>query len=117
MEEKPKVVVTRTRRPEPGAKEFTFTRQDVRAGGVMDTYRTHAWEAYQRLTVPDPSQEPWRRTDLRHFPADAFILPPEGAYEDLPPVREDLLKPLVGDQHGGQIVCGPAVQASIWTER
>jgi len=107
MEEKPKVVVTRTRRPEPGAKEFTFTRAGVRTGGAVDSYRAHAWDAYNRLTIPDPSQEAWRRTDLRLLPADAFALPSDGAYEDLPPVRDDLLKPLVADQHGGQIVLLP----------
>jgi len=107
MEEKPKAVVTRTRRPDSGAKDFTFARADVRVGEAMAAYRTHAWDAFKRLTIPDPSQEAWRRTDLRLLPADAFALPAEGAYEDLPPVREDLLKPLVGDQHGGQIVLLP----------
>jgi Fe-S cluster assembly protein SufD len=73
----------------------------------MESYRAHAWDAFKRLTIPDPSHEAWRRTDLRLLPADAFTLPSEGAYQDLPPVREDLLKPLVADQHGGQIVLLP----------
>jgi Fe-S cluster assembly protein SufD len=107
MEEKPKVVVTRTRRPEPAAKQFAFTEADLRAGGVAGAYHRRAWEAFKRLPIPDTNMEPWRRTDLRYFPADVFSLPAEGAYQDLPPVREDLLKPLVANQHGGQIVLLP----------
>jgi Fe-S cluster assembly protein SufD len=36
-----------------------------------------------------------------------FRLALDGEVNDLPPVREDLLKPLVADQHGGQIVLTP----------
>jgi Fe-S cluster assembly protein SufD len=107
MEEKPKVVVSSSRRAAPGAKEFSFTQADLRTTGVSDSYRARAWEAFKRLPIPDTGMEAWRRTDLRYLPADVFTLPPEGAYEDLPGVREDLLKPLVTDQHGGQIVVLP----------
>jgi Fe-S cluster assembly protein SufD len=36
-----------------------------------------------------------------------FVLPKDGVYNNLPPVPSDLLKPLVADQHGGQIVLMP----------
>lgn len=107
MEEKPKVVVSSARRVKPGAKEFLFTGADVRTGGAGDAYRHRAWDAFKQLPIPDTGMEPWRRTDLRYFPAEVFTLPAEGAYQDLPPVREDLLKPLTADQHGGQIVLLP----------
>jgi len=40
MQEKPKVVVSRTRRTESTAKEFNFTEADIRAGsGSLASYR------------------------------------------------------------------------------
>ncbi len=108
MEEKPKVIVTsRARRPEAAAKQFTFTQDQVRAIGPLKEYRERAWKAYQRIGMPTTSEEAWRRTDLRGLPAEVFRLPQPGAFEDLPPVREDLLRPLVSNQHGGQIVLTP----------
>jgi Fe-S cluster assembly protein SufD len=108
MEEKPKVVVTsRSRRPDASVTHFGFTEDQVRTGGSLKEYRERAWKAYQRIAMPTPSDEAWRRTELRGFPADSFILPVLGAFEDLPPVREDLLRPLLSEQHGGQIVLTP----------
>jgi len=107
MQEKPKVVVSRTRRAESAARDFAFTESDVRAG-VDGTalYQTLAWNAHKRLPLPDTTQEAWRRTDIHHLPTDKFKLAWDGA-SDLPAVREDLLKPLVADQHGGQIILTP----------
>jgi len=108
MEEKPKVVVTsRSRRPDAAGKQFKFTEEQVRAEGALKEYRERAWKAYQRMSMPTTTEEPWRRTDLRALPADSFSFLREGVYKDLPAVREDLLKPLVADQHGGQIVLTP----------
>ncbi len=108
MQEKPKVIVSKTRRAVPAAKEFPFTEADIRiVGEVLASYRTLAWNAFKRLSLPDTTQEAWRRTDIHALPVERFKLPLEGAFRDLPPVREDLLKPLAGDQHGGQIVLLP----------
>lgn len=108
MQEKPKVVVSRTRRPVTAAKEFNFTEADIRAGQEpLASYRTSAWSAFKRLSLPGASLEAWRRTDIHALPVDKFKFAADGAYADLPPVREDLLKPLVADQHGGQIVLVP----------
>ncbi len=106
MQEKPKVVVSRTRRAETAAKDFTFTESDVRAGDAVASYRTSAWNAFKRLSLPDTTQEAWRRTDIHALPVDKFKLTVDGANE-FPAVREDLLKPLVASQHGGQIVLTP----------
>src|SRR5215211_3407103 len=104
MQEKPKVVVSRTRRAEAKARDFAFTESDIRASGDgLASYRTLAWNAFKRYSLPDTAQEAWRRTDLHNLPVDKFKLALEDA-SDLPPVREDLLKPLVTDQHGGQII-------------
>ena len=108
MLEKPKVVVSKTRRSESVAKDFTFTQNDIPvASGEIASYRAKAWEAYKKQIIPDVTLEAWRRTDLRAMPVEAFRLPVRDAFKELPPVPEDLLKPLVADQHGGQIVLLP----------
>ncbi|HET9906174.1 MAG TPA: Fe-S cluster assembly protein SufD [Anaerolineales bacterium] len=108
MQEKPKVVVSRTRRAESTNKEFNFTESDVRTtGNGIASYRTVAWNAFKRLALPGNTEEAWRRTDIHNLPVDKFSFAQEGMFNDLPAVREDLLKPLTGDQHGGQIILMP----------
>jgi Fe-S cluster assembly protein SufD len=108
MQEKPRVVISRSKRAETPAREFAFTQADLpKASGFVAEYQSMAWEAMQKQVLPDVTQEAWRRTDLRGLPIESFQLPKENAYEDLPPVPEDLLKPLIADQHGGQIVVMP----------
>jgi Fe-S cluster assembly protein SufD len=107
MEEKPKVVISRTRRAESVAKEFSFTETDIRkVNGAIDSYRTLAWNAFKRHSLPVTTEEAWRRTDIHLLPVDKFKLSLDDV-NDLPPVREDLLKPLIADQHGGQIIVTP----------
>jgi Fe-S cluster assembly protein SufD len=108
MQEKPKVTVSRTRQTDSAAKEFNFTPADIRAGSdSVASFRTSAWDAFKARSLPLTTDEAWRRTDLRFLPASDFKLPKDGAFEDLPIVPDDLLKPLVGDQHGGQITLLP----------
>ncbi len=105
MQEKPKVVVSRTRRTESAAKDFSFTQADIPASsGDVASYRARAWDAFKRLSLPSISEEAWRRTDIHTLPADSFVVPKDGVYKELPPVPEALLRPLVADAHGGQIV-------------
>jgi Fe-S cluster assembly protein SufD len=107
MEEKPKVVVSRTRRAESAARDFGFNEADVRAtGNGVASYRNLAWNAFKKNGLPDTTQEAWRRTDIHQLPADKFKLALTDT-SDLPAVREDLLKPLIADQHGGQILISP----------
>jgi len=107
MQEKPKVSVARTRR-DSAAKNFVFTQADIPASsGSLASFRASAWEAYKSLPLPVNTDEAWRRTDLRLLPAADFSLPKDGAFEDLPVVPEELLKPLTGEQHGGQITLLP----------
>ena len=109
MQEKPKVVVSRTRRVETAPKEFAFTEADVRTvGDAIAAYRTSAWNAFKRLSLPVNTEEAWRRTDIHALPVEKFRLTFDGAVNDLPAVREDLLKPLVAEQHGGQIILTPS---------
>jgi Fe-S cluster assembly protein SufD len=107
MEEKPRVVVTRSRRPEPAAQAFAFTANMLPAGEALKDYRQHAWETYNRLAMPTMTDEAWRRTDLRGLPASTFRLPDDGTFRDLAPVPAELLKPLTSDTHGGQVILLP----------
>jgi Fe-S cluster assembly protein SufD len=107
MQEKPKVVVSRTRRADTAAKDFAFTEADIRApDDSVASYRTLAWNAFKRLSLPVNTEEAWRRTDIHALPVEKFKLTIDGGIE-FPSVREELLKPLVADQHGGQIILTP----------
>jgi Fe-S cluster assembly protein SufD len=107
MQEKPRVVVSRTRRADAAAKDFTFTEADIRrANDTVASYRTLAWHSFKRLSLPVTTEEAWRRTDIHNLPVDRFKLTPDLSNE-YPPVREDLLKPLVANQHGGQLILTP----------
>jgi Fe-S cluster assembly protein SufD len=108
MQEKPKVVVSRIRRADTAAKDFAFTEADIRAaGGSVASYRTLAWNSFKRLSLPINTEEAWRRTDIHTLPVEKFKLKVDGEAKDFPSVREDLLKPLIADQHGGQIILTP----------
>jgi Fe-S cluster assembly protein SufD len=109
MRETPRVVINRARRVETpaGPREFTFTEDQVRLDGTSETlraYRQNAWEIFQAAPIPDIKQEAWRRTDLKNLRAETFHLPAPEAYLDLPEAPAFLLQPLVGDEHGGQVV-------------
>ena len=87
MEEKPKVVVSRTRRTEATTPAFVFTQDMIAPStGTLAAYRVRAWEAFKRLPIPLTTEEVWRRTDIHTMPADIFAFPKEGAYLDLPAV-------------------------------
>jgi Fe-S cluster assembly protein SufD len=108
MEEKPKVVISRTRRTETAPRDFSFTQADIpQSGGAIGSYRARAWDSFKRIPLPTLNDEVWRRTDIHAMPVDSFKLPAEKVHLDLPPVPAELLKPLVSDQHGGQIVLMP----------
>ena len=94
MQERPRVVVTRTRRAETVAKDFAFARLESMpaASGPLAAYSAKAWEAFGKQTLPDVTQEAWRRTDLRALPLELFRLPAADAYKDLPSVPQELLR-------------------------
>ncbi len=107
MEEKPRVVITKSRRSETPAKHFTFSSEMVQTSGILAEYHRNAWQTFNRLSLPVMTEDAWRRTDLRELPAESVYLPKAGAYEDLADAPEDLLKPLTADKHGGQVVLLP----------
>lgn len=114
MKETPRVVINRTRRVETtapaGPGEFSFSEDQVRLAGVSDAvraYRQSAWNTFLSMPLPTLKDEPWRRTDLKDLTAASFRLPTNEAYLDLPEAPGDLLRPLVGEEHGGQVLLMP----------
>ncbi|HEY5983786.1 MAG TPA: Fe-S cluster assembly protein SufD [Anaerolineales bacterium] len=104
MQEKPRIVVSRTPRAHEVRQDFAFQLADIPASkGFIADYRSRAWEAFARQAIPDLSQEAWRRTDLRALPAADFKIDGRAGS---PAVPQELLQPLAADQHGAQIVIG-----------
>jgi Fe-S cluster assembly protein SufD len=114
MADKKRVVTaTRKRDRKTTSGEFKFSKKmmPVWENGkpqpdFLTRYRQNAWEAFERLALPKTSEEAWRRTDIRKLETESFTLIREDS--DLPAVPEELLKPLVGESHGGQITLSPA---------
>lgn len=108
-------VVKRVRRAERVAStEFQFTREmNPVLSGAWETpaevrdYYEGAWAAFQELPMPVNTDEPWRRTDLRGLRAGEFRLPAAEDLGGLPAPSAELLKPLTGKEHGGQISIEP----------
>jgi Fe-S cluster assembly protein SufD len=106
MEEKPKVVISRSRRPETKARDFQFTPGEIRTG-ALEPFRKDAWDKFSSMAFPRINDDAWRRTNLDQFPADEFRLPRQDAFRELPPVPALLLEPLVSGEQGTQIVLLP----------
>ena len=108
MQEKPQVVVSRKARPAVREADFAFARTDIGPGtGLIAAIRESAWLAYIRQSMPSVTDEAWRRTDLRGLPAESFRLATRELGSELAGVPADLLRPLVADQHGGQLTLSP----------
>jgi Fe-S cluster assembly protein SufD len=112
-----RTVTTRVRRQDSAAaNDFSFRRETAPAFAhltnlpeFLSDYRQRAWQAFEQLPIPTISEEAWRRTDLRGLNARQFRLASDPANQAINflEVPEPLLRPLVGDKHGGQIVLGP----------
>ena len=109
-----RTVLKRTRRIDKRQKKgFLFSREMVEAisgnGNVPEfikEYRSQAWDEFEKLPIPTTREEAWRRTNLRSLPADEFypVSKENLTSESLFPIDAELLDPLAGDIHGGQIV-------------
>jgi Fe-S cluster assembly protein SufD len=100
--------------------EFAFTREMIpvlankSAPQFLRDYRARAWDTYSTLPMPTTKDEAWRRTDLRPLQAADFHIAGNGRDSKLP---KWLLKPLVSNQHGGQIILKPdGAQVSLSEE-
>ena len=115
MPAKSKTVVRRTRRSERFTpKDFSFSRDMIPALNDQNTpekfrqYYENAWNSYLQQSLPTTKDEAWRRTDIRALNVGAFHLPETNGTDPTTPTPKELLQPLVGDHHGGQIAISPA---------
>ena len=109
-------VITRTQRSSRSvSSDFSFSREMIPAlvpgwdgPALIREYRAQAWEEYQRLPMPTVKEEAWRRTDLRGMDPGRFALPYQEYAKRLPGASPRLLRPLVDQAHGGQLVLQPS---------
>lgn len=104
-------VVTRTRKAEPALQDLPFRAEMIpaleNAPEFLTAYRQQAWNTYARLPLPSITDEAWRRTDIRGLlSVGARLEPAPGSTAASIPA--ELLAPLTGETHGGQIVLGGA---------
>jgi Fe-S cluster assembly protein SufD len=96
-------------------QKFQFDRSDVinfrdeKLPGYLGDYYRHAWDVFERLPLPSTKEEAWRRTDLRGLKTDTFLLPESGQQRSFTPIPKRYLQPLLGEQHGGEIIISPDV--------
>ncbi len=108
-----KTVVIQKRQPvtENYSKDFTFTHAmmpSTEGASFLQEYRTRAWEAYENFPMPAISDEAWRRTDLKNMRAGKFrLVEMDGRKTGFVEPGTELLQPLAGDRHGGQITLLP----------
>ena len=111
MYERTVITTRRKQREAEGAtREFPFGRKDVATLSAKNgepvwfaDRRMAAWETYESTPFPTLSDEPWRRTDIRPLRrGDLTLTSVNGSGVAETPA--ELLSPLVGNEHGGQIV-------------
>jgi Fe-S cluster assembly protein SufD len=110
MSESPQIVIRTKRTEQALPKDFLFTSEMVRIAGMSEeikNYRLQAWEIFKNLPLPATTDEAWRRTDLKPMRLESFRIPAKDAYLDLLPVPENLLQPMTGDTHGGEVILLP----------
>ncbi|GAB4471922.1 MAG: Fe-S cluster assembly protein SufD [Anaerolineales bacterium] len=123
------VIVTRKRRDsEVDLNRFPFTQNDIPglSSGTeipefLRQYRLKGWNLFQTIPMPTTNDEAWRRTDIRGLRASELVLQANAPKRSFRPPR-NLLKPLVGKKHGGQIIIVPSDRTTIqvddaWQER
>ena len=110
-----RIVIKRSTESRTESKEFKFSHEMVPAlqndwtgPYFIREYREKAWAFFQQQPLPSTLDEPWRRTDIRALKVGGLELvdgkQPAGSYPKPP---AELLDPLVGQVHGGQIVIQP----------
>ncbi|MGB5842887.1 MAG: Fe-S cluster assembly protein SufD, partial [Anaerolineales bacterium] len=60
--------------------------------------------SFHHTRMPNITDEPWRRTDIRKLVAASFQQPTNGKQRFASGVPAELLDPVVGDKHAGQII-------------
>lgn len=66
--------------------------------------RLEAWQLAESLPMPGPSDEAWRRTDIRSLKWDDTMRSADGNGAKLADAPPDLYAPLIGEEQGGLLV-------------
>ncbi len=117
MPNAPKIITKRKLSlTQKGLADFNFSQAMipvVEHPGLM-RYRQSAWEAYQSMSFPTLSDEPWRRTDIRGLRTEKFSI--NNSLQGLEKPPKKLLNPVTtGEDHVGQIISG-ACEVSQYLE-
>jgi Fe-S cluster assembly protein SufD len=119
MIETPTIITSRRRPASVIAPEFTFSEDHIpnfSDDKAIIEYRQQAWQAFQALPMPLTTDEPWRRTDIHTLQSDRFQLAGLNSTDGKEKVPAQLLKPLAGKSHGGQIVLSASGAAKSISE-
>jgi Fe-S cluster assembly protein SufD len=106
----PTIVRIKARAQQRVAADFVFTEKDVLAiseslqePSWMRDRRIAAWKQAKSLPMPTTAEEAWRRTDIRHIPANEVALGKANGKR----VSRSFTKPLVANSHGALMVQQP----------
>jgi Fe-S cluster assembly protein SufD len=104
MEEKPGVVITRSRREQAQPKVFNFSKEMIPTSGVLADYRQKAWQIFDQLPFPTMRDTDWQRTDLREFPSESMRLPGDSGSKEFAPIPAKQLTSISAGKLGGQVL-------------
>jgi len=76
-------------------------------GFILDYY-LDAWNNYLQLPIPTTKDEAWRRTDIKGLKVNTLNIPKSEEIYQFPSVPDEYLRPLVGNDNGGQLVFTPS---------
>ena len=105
-----KPVISKVRRRDHSIRDFTFSEEmvpfirDESSPQFIRDYYTQAWDSFKQQRLPNTTDEAWRRTDIRSLGVSNFRLGFSGEGISRTSIPDQLLEPLIADQHGGQIV-------------
>jgi Fe-S cluster assembly protein SufD len=105
---------------EISASDVASVSKSKRDGKWYANERLNALKIYMETPMPTVDDEAWRRTDIRSVPWDKFThdIRDSNKGDGEANVPGHLLNPLVGEEHGGQIVIsgGDVLQQSLIEE-
>ncbi len=97
--------------PKPKDLSLSLTQIEALGRGLgepgwMTDLRREALQVYESTALPIHSDEAWRRTDLSELSLGDLEINALGRLARVKRPKADLLRPLAGKEHGGQIVIG-----------
>ena len=101
------VVTSKNKKPASLEEQFKLTPNLSGSNKSLVEYQKDAWKVFQSIGFPTEKEEAWRRTSLRGLQMDV-LQQPNGDAETGANVPEELIQPLAGELHGGEILLSDA---------